>query len=185
MNTSSSFTMAEIETAAYQLSKTRDELSDIVTELQDQIRQLQRRRAAHIKRLVDQLAKLHDGLHSMIDASRPMFDKPRSYVFHGIKCGLKKGRGGIDFDDADHVVELIKKKLPEQADVLIRRTEEPNVKALEELSADDLKRIGCTITSTGDVVVIKPVDGLVEKFITALLKDLSLEAEPAEFARHD
>lgn len=179
------YTMAEIETAAYDLSKTRDQLSDIVSELQQKIEQLQRSKASQIKRLVEEMAQRHNHLHNMIDGSRAAFKQPRTQVFHGIKVGLKKGRGGIDFDDEQKVVSLIKKHFPKQQDVLIRTIEEPNIKAIEELAIDELKRIGCTVTGTEDVILIKPVDGLVEKFVNALLKSLSIEAETEQPPHHD
>ena len=52
----------------------------------------------------------------------------------------------------------------------IRVFEVPNKEALAELSAADLKKIGVTLTDTGYVAVIKPVDGEVDKIVAALLK---------------
>ena len=43
----------------------------------------------------------------------------------------------------------------------------------------DLKRIGCTIEETGDVVVIKPTDSDVDKIVSALLADATAETEAA------
>jgi hypothetical protein len=38
-----------------------------------------------------------------------------------------------------------------------------------------LKKLGCTVRDTGDEVVIKPVDGDVDKIVRALLKDATEE----------
>ena len=50
-------------------------------------------------------------------------------------------------------------------------TEKPNKDALADMPAGDLKKLGIELTETGDAVVIKPVDGEVDKICTALLKD--------------
>ena len=49
--------------------------------------------------------------------------------------------------------------------------ESPDKKMLAELPVNELKKLGCTVADTGDVVVIKPTDSEIEKAVAALLKD--------------
>ncbi|MBI5561297.1 MAG: hypothetical protein HY894_00350, partial [Deltaproteobacteria bacterium] len=45
--------------------------------------------------------------------------------------------------------------------------------------AGDLKKLGVTVEETGDAVVIKPVDGEVERVVNALLRDRTGAEEAA------
>ena len=60
----------------------------------------------------------------------------------------------------------------------IRTTDAPDKKMLAELPVNELKKLGCTVADTGDVVVIKPTDSEIEKAVAALLKD-AVEGEVA------
>jgi hypothetical protein len=37
----------------------------------------------------------------------------------------------------------------------------------------DLKRLGCEVAEAGDQIVIKPVDGEIDKLVNAYLKELA------------
>ena len=94
----------------------------------------------------------------------------------GIKVGWQKNPGSIEFDDAARVCTLIHRHFPDRAGDLLKTVETPIKKALAQLSAAELKRIGCTISNAGDTVLIKPADGWIERFVDALMKDALAEA---------
>ncbi|AQW30515.1 host-nuclease inhibitor Gam family protein [Ralstonia syzygii subsp. celebesensis] len=164
-------TLASIETSAKTYAEARASLAEIVAAMNDGIEALKREHLPALKRAVTRAAARHDELKALIDDAPDLFVKPRTIIFHGVKLGYQKGKGGIAFDDATQVVKLIRRHLPEQADVLIAVKEAPAKDALAQLSAADLKRIGCTVIETGDAVVIKPTDSEVDKMVDALLKD--------------
>lgn len=174
-------TLATVELAAKQFAADRSELAAAVQTLETQLQFLKSAAMAGIKRRVEKAAESKVALANLVDANRQLFTSPRTIVFHGIKVGLRKGAGGIDWDDDAKVVARIEKLFPKsQAELLIKTTKKPIAKALEDLDVSDLKKLGCTIEDTTDQVVIKPVDGDVEKLVTALLKDAVEEAtEPA------
>jgi hypothetical protein len=101
-------------------------------------------------------------------------------VLHGVQVGFEKGKGTISFGDADQVVALIEKKLPDLADTLIAVKKAPIKKAVAQLSAAQLKAIGCSITGAEDRVVVRAVDSAVDKLVAALLKSLGDEAALSE-----
>jgi len=110
--------------------------------------------------------------------SRPLFEKPKSQTMHGVRVGWRKGSGGIDFEDADQVVRLIKKHYSEdEQELLIITKEKPNKDALEQLAVDELKKLGCTVEDTADVPFIKDAAGDVDKIVKALLKEATEEVE--------
>ena len=168
----SAITLTDIEAAATAYDVARCDLADTVRELEDQIAKIKAPYMKVIRREVAKAAEKRAALHWLIELAPGLFEKPRTQVFAGIKVGYRKGSGGIDWEDDARTVALIRKNFPKaQADLLIKTTEKPIAKALQDLDVSELKRIGCTVESTGDVVVIKPADSEVEKLVNALLKD--------------
>ncbi len=151
--------LLQIELAAKKHSAHRDTLSDLVANLNDQIETLKRRALPEIKRAVGHAAESKSILNNLISDAPDLFVRPRTLVFHGLKIGYRKGTGGIDWEDDERTVALIKRHFTKAvAETLIKTTEKPRAKALESLDIADLKRIGCTVESTGDVIVIAPTD---------------------------
>ena len=76
-------------------------------------------------------------------------------------------------------MQLIKKHLPDQAELLIDVVETPAKNAIAMLPVTDLKRIGANVKAAGDQVVIKPADGAIDKLVKALVKAaIEEEGEP-------
>lgn len=168
--------MNDIQARAKAYADTRAKLGELVAALNDGLEQLKRDSFPGIRRALERGAERQAELKALLEASPEVFLKPRTVVMHGVRVGFEKGKGRIEFEDADQVVKLIKKHLPDQADVLVATKETPVKKALAQLSVKDLKSIGCTVEDTDDVVVIRPVDGDVDKLVTALLKGAAEEA---------
>jgi hypothetical protein len=165
-------TMTEVEklTAAY--AGARAALSVIVSELSIEIDAAKRARIKAIRASVARALDAKSELHAAIKTSAELFEKPRTRSLHGVKIGFRKGNGSIEWDDEESVIKRIRAKLPEeQAELLIRKKESVYKEALDDLTADDLKRIGVRVEGGGDVVVIKDTAGEVDKLVAALLKE--------------
>jgi len=173
-------TLGEIERMTQEFSAEREKLSERIRSLEDEINTLKRKRLPLIKASVKTVMEKQDVLKAALEVSKGLFVKPKTMVFHGVKIGFQKAKGKITWPDDETVVKLIKKHLPEQAELLIKVTEKPIKDALSNLSAADLKKIGVTVEETSDQVVIKSTDGEIDKFVDALLKEDELkEAEAA------
>ena len=170
-------TLADIEALTKKFAEAHTDLSKVVTDLNEALAAVKLAHLAAIKHHVKKTAHHHANLKAAVDSSRDLFVKPRTVLFHGIKVGLQKGKGGITFDDAERVVALIKRHFPEQSELLIRTKESPDKDALENLPVSDLKRLGCEIAEAGDQIVIKPTDSDVDKIVTALLKDATTDEQ--------
>lgn len=171
-------TMNDIELGAKTFAEAREKLAVLVTELNDGIEALRRESLPAIKRCLERAAQRHSELQALIQASPGLFVKPRTVVMHGIKVGIEKGKGKIEFDDAEALVKLILKHLPDQQNTLIQTTCKPLKAALAGLSVKELKALGCRVEEAGDVVVIRPVATEVDKLVAALIKG-STEKEAA------
>lgn len=169
-------TIEQIETSAKAHAQAREKLTELVTALQDGIDALKRSHMAKLKAAVNKAADTSDELLQLVNESPELFVKPKSVVFHGIRLGYQKEKGKIEFDDPDLVIKLIKKHLPDMADTLIATTEKPSKEALNDLTAEQLKKIGVTVTRDSDVVFIRAADSDVDKMVNALLKGATEEA---------
>ena len=168
-------TLADLEKRAKALADARELLAGIVGDLEMSIEALKRDSMRDLKAAVRAWSEQHDRMKTLIEENPDLFKKPKSVVMHGIKLGYRKGTGGIEFDDAEQVVKLIRKNFPEQFDVLVKVKETPVKDALAQLTVAELKKLGVTVEETGDEVFIKPTDGAVDKLVAALMKSATEE----------
>jgi hypothetical protein len=168
--------MTDIEKRTAAFAQTRTVVADIVATINEGIEALHKAHLKDLKAAVNKMAERHEQLKELIEGNPALFEKPRTVVFHGVKVGLAKGRGAIEWEDDERVCKAIKKLLPEQADILITTVEKPSKEALGQVPADMLKKLGVTVADAGDQVVIKPTDHGVDKVVKALLKGIAEEA---------
>lgn len=164
-------TMQEIEDLTKDFADARDALLKEMEMLETAIKRLRDSRMQEIRRLVGEARNAHALLDAAVVDSKSLFTRPKTRVMHGVKVGFQKQPGQVLFADADQVVKLIRKHFADQADTLIKVTETPVKKALSQLTAAELKKIGVTVQETGDRVVIKPADSDIGKIVDALLAD--------------
>lgn len=159
----------EVIDAARVLAQGRELLAKRVRSLQEAIDHLKADRLPEVRQCIETASAAWLALETLVQAHPELFVRPRTVEAHGIVFGMAKGRGGLEIEDEERTVALIKRHLPEQADVLIATRERPVKDALLQLPAADLKRIGVNVKETGDRVVIKPADGDVDKLVKALV----------------
>ena len=162
--------MQMIEESTQAFAAAHDALSGTIDAMQEEIQAVQRRFMPKVRELVGKAAGRKADLHALIEANAGLFDKPRTVVFYGIKVGMQKGKGGIEIEDPDHTLVLIRKTYADdKAAALIHTKESPNKEALELLTVAELKKLGCTVKDTTDAVVIKSTTSEVDKIVAALL----------------
>ena len=172
-------TMEKIEKLTRNYADARERLAETVQALEDKIEAIKRQYLPGIKIQVGIAAQEKADLKAAIEDGKELFVRPRTVIISGIKVGLEKGKGRIDWDDNDTVVRLIEKHFSDQAEVLIQTKKKPVKKALANLSAAELKKLGIQVEDTGDQVVIKPTDSQIEKLVDKLLKEKDEETEEA------
>ena len=144
---------------------TRQLVAERVESLESETQSIYRRRLPGIRKAIAAAQEARNALEREIDARRDCFVKPRSIVLHGIRLGLQKGKGSIDWDDDAALIQRIEKQCPEKYDALVKVTSKPLKKALEQLSTAELKKLGCRVKNSGDLVLIKPIDSDLEKLL--------------------
>lgn len=164
-------TLKDIETLTREYADSYQALTSDVETLEAAIRVIKKKSLPMIKRAAERAAVAKEKLKDAIEESSQLFEKPRTRLFHGVKVGLIKAKGTIEWSDADRVRILIERHMPEKLDVLCKVTYRPLKDAIAQLPAADIKRIGCTIVETGDQVLVKVADSDIERMVDALLKD--------------
>jgi hypothetical protein len=164
-------TLNDIEARAKAYAEQRARLAELVTALDDGLKALKKDHLPGIKRALARAAEKHAELQALIEDAPGLFVKPRTVILHGVKIGYAKAKGVIEVADRARTVALIKRLFPDQAETLLIVDEKPNKTALAQLQVADLKRLGCTVSDSGDVIVIKAVDSEVDRMVDALLAD--------------
>jgi len=170
-------TLLEIDSLTNAYASARAALSELVSDLNAELQAAKRRRLARLKALVGLAAERQNTLTAALEESKHLFERPRTLVLHGIKLGWQKAKGGLEISDPERTVELIQRHYSEaEADGLLHIIRRPDKDALAKLPANELKKLAVEVLADGDAVVIKPTDSEVDKVVSALLKDATLDA---------
>jgi len=175
-------TLGQIDTMAKTFSDARQRLSDTLQDLKDKQEALLRQYLPGIKSQVNIAKEKEEALKGAIEDSPEIFVKPRSIIMHGVRCGFRKGKGKLDWEDDVQVVKLIKKHHADQVDLLIKTVEKPVESALKQLDVAELMKLGITVEATGDVVIAEPTDSEIEKQVKKLLKEGEKKVQAEEEA---
>lgn len=167
-------TLTEIEKLAKELAEARQNLREGLDLIESEMAAIKKKFMPAIRRAVEKAAQRHEALREAIAEAPELFVKPKTVIFHGIRLGYQKAKGEINWEDESQVLKLIKKHFPEDWETYVKATEKVMKSALAGLSVGDLKKIGVTVTETGDEIFIKPTDSEIDKMINALLKDEEL-----------
>jgi hypothetical protein len=167
---SRTITMAAIENRARLYAEARTALEAELNELAEELDAAKRKHLAALKRLAARVAEREAELHNAVEVSPELFQKPRTAIFHGVKVGFTTSPGKVEFDDSEQVLKLLRRVFgDEDAKPYIISKEEPSKAALKQLDVVTLAKVGCRIEGAGDVVVLKCVDGDIEKLVARLI----------------
>jgi len=169
--------LEKIERFATQYADAVDLVTQRVQALEAELADVNRQHLRGIKAAVRTVKTIESTLRSTIEANPGLFVKPRTQVLSGIRVGYSKAKGKLLINDDDKVIERIHKHLPDMEDALIKKTETVVKKALGNLTADQLKKLGVKIEDDDDKVVITITDSNVDKLVKALLKEKHEETE--------
>lgn len=179
MTTTTAITIGEIDHLAKQYARARAVVSERVGELEAEVASVHRRKIGGIKAAAAEAADIGAKLRNAIEGAPHLFEKPKTFTLHGVTVGYRKGTGKLDWDDSAKVCALIRKHLPERADVLIITEEKPSADALKNLDTRDLARVGVRVEGTGEFVVVKTADSAIDKLVAKILKEGATEVAAA------
>jgi hypothetical protein len=82
------------------------------------------------------------------------------------------------------VIKRIKSMFPDpkEQSLYIKTSEKPIKKTLQDLPAGSLKKLGITVTDSGEIAVIIPTDNEIDKLVDAILNNSTATTEEMEDA---
>lgn len=172
MTATKEVTLADVEVACKEFDAGCAEFDKMMDALERDLEEVKRKHLPGLKRQANVLARRQSEGLSAVENGTQLFVKPRTLTLHGVQAGLAWSKGKLVFDDAETVMANIRRFRKDDAHLLIRKTEEPNVQALRGLKPVDLEQLGCRIEGQGDVPVFKRVAGEVEKYFDKLIDKL-------------
>lgn len=169
--------MIDDAAASYAIACKR--LGDAMGERQAELDAVTARHTKAIKATLATAQVARATLFDLVDEHPSAFSKPKTRILHGLKVGYEKARGKLSWPkgEAAKVIERIKKQIPDLVEVVIKTEEKPVKKALGNLTADVLKKLGITVQDAGDAVVIRPIDSDMDKLVKELLEGADGEDE--------
>lgn len=164
-------TLADIAALCGVYADARARLAGVAGEIRAEQRRLARRRRRGLEARIAERDAAKAALAAAIEGAPALFERPRTVVIEGVKVGWRKNCGRIVCDDEARAVARIRKRLPEQADALIRVKESLDRSALKKLGGNALAAIGVSLTGAGDEIVIADATGDLDKAVKMLLED--------------
>lgn len=171
--------MTDIYCLAAVFKKQSKALEKLVEGVEDQQRQIIRRATPEIERVLAEAKAAKQDLETAISENKHLFEKPKTVSAHGVKVGLRKLTGTVEIKDEDHTLALIKQKLPDKENLLVKTSFKTVKAALLDLSVSELKSIGVSVVDPTDQVVIKLEEGDISKALKALMTSVDTEDQAA------
>jgi hypothetical protein len=162
--------ITQIDLLARQYADAQTDLDTRTSELKRVIEAATRAAWPDLRKATTRAAERYDALLAAVADAEGSFGKPKTRLFHGVRVGYRKEHDSIQVLNPANTCELIKKHLPEQVEVLIATDERPVMDALDQLTDDVLKRIGCKRVPGTDAPFAKLADTDLDKVVQALLK---------------
>ncbi len=163
-------TMRDVESKVRSYAFAKRQMDDLMSELTAETELLKKKYLSKLRQAMGVVTGSHGDLYRTIAENPDLFDKPRLQLIDGIRVGLKAGKGTLQIDDEEATIKLIKKHLADQADILIKTTEEPAKASIKKLDEDSMRKIGVSIIGKEDHVVIEEADTQLNKILSSLLK---------------
>lgn len=168
-----SVSLGNIERLCAEYDREATQLESLISGLETDLSAAKAKHLPALKRQAAVVARLAADLHSLIETAPHLFTKPRTLTLHGIKVGYTVAEGRLVWDCEDEtLLARIRAQYGKLAEDFIHTKLVPNKDALKALDAKSLAKLGCRIDGAGDVVVLKRVEGDVEKLINKLTEKL-------------
>lgn len=160
-----------IEKNALKVRKENDELVALVNELEERITAAKRELMPKIRKGLAKLTVSSGDLLAEVTLSRHLFQEPKTQIFHGVKVGWPKSRGGLEIPDAKRTIERAEKLLTkEQCDMVVNVKKELRKKPLGALPVDTLKKLGVNVRDAGEYALVSVTEGDVAELVAKMLK---------------
>lgn len=161
--------LQDIEDKCQTYRDARSKLDETLAELAKALDQVKADFRPALRRLINVVSKRESELYLAVQDAPECFEKRRTATFHDVKVGFVTTKGKVRWEQEAAVINLIRKKLPDMEDTLVCVAESVSREAVRNLTADQMRRIGCWIDGATEAVVLKDLGGDVDKAINKLI----------------
>ncbi|MBI5771901.1 MAG: hypothetical protein HZA93_29280 [Verrucomicrobia bacterium] len=167
--------LLDLDSAAKSYRTAADSVAARVDELDHELRELYRRKLPGIRKALGEAKSAQDAAVAAVLRNKPMFEEKRTLVLRGVKLGLQKGAGKLDWEiEDDELVARIAKLFKGEEEMLaqlLHTAVTPAKDGLKQLDAAVLAKLGVTVEGVGDYVVVSDTDSDARKLVKRILKE--------------
>lgn len=160
-----------MEERAQLLAVQRKQMADLLGQANAELQALTEKWNGKLKQAAEAVDQSEETLLGYVGMAPFLFVRPQSIEIDGVRFGLRKGKGRIEYGDERKLIARIEKQLTRgQRGPLLKITKKVLKKQLERLSAEVLKRLGVNVTAAGTEAFIAYPKSDLEKRIEWWLK---------------
>jgi hypothetical protein len=169
-----------MERKAGELADHRAALARHLAEANEDLRELMGRWSERLKKAADHVGDSERELIGYVEMAPYLFKRPQSIEVDGVRFGLRKGKGRIEYADEAKLIQRIEKQLTRgQRGPVLKITKKVRKGPLAQLSAEILKRLGVNVTAAGTEAFVSYPKSKLDKAVDWWLKP-SPQAEDDE-----
>lgn len=161
----------ELETAAKEFSAASKILRNIKEELDTEIDAVKAKYSTAFAEASKNAGEAYQMLLTLVEGSEELFSDKKSMSINNVKFGYRKKAGTINIDNETFTIDRLQELFPKDADKYLSKKISISKKALNNLTAAELKKIGVNVIQDSSEAFVKLTDDEVQKLIDALVKE--------------
>lgn len=163
--------LKDLETAAKEFSIKSRVLRNIKESLDAEIDEVKSKYIEELKKASSEAGESYQMLLTLVESSEELFSDKKSMSINNVKFGYRKKTGKIEIDNEEFTINKLQELFPENADMYLSKKISISKKALDSLTAAELKKIGVNVIQDSSEAFVKLTDDEVQKLIDALVKE--------------
>ncbi len=163
--------LKDLETAAKEFSTKSRVLRNIKESLDAEIDEVKAKYIEELKKASSEAGESYQMLLTLVESSEELFSDKKSMSINNVKFGYRKKTGKIEIDNEEFTINKLQELFPENADMYLSKKISISKKALDSLTAAELKKIGVNVIQDSSEAFVKLTDDEVQKLIDALVKE--------------
>lgn len=167
----------ELEKAAKDYSTTSRALRKIKETLDEEIEAIRLKYTEQFAEAAKNAGEAYQMLFTLVADSAELFQEKKSMNINGVKFGYQKKKGKIEIDNEEFTINKLHELFPDNADMYLSKKISVSKKALDNLAASDLKKIGVNVIQDSSEPFVKLTDDEIQKMLDAIIKEAAKDAE--------
>ncbi len=170
-------TFNDLEQAAKEFATSSRILRNLKENLDTEIDAIKNKYIDNIKNASVKAGEDYQLLLNLVSESETLFKDKKSITLNGVKFGFQKKKGKIEIINEEATINKLKELYNDEAKLYLNTKISVSKKALDNIPAGDLKKLGINIIEDTSEAFVKLTDDEVQKLIEAMIKESAKVAE--------